>query len=210
MEVIDAFHLDLNKCLDELSEFKDLLIKNVELTENEDILPFFRDHLHLSAFIASYSPHIARFDRIKHEFSLLGEFKADLVVGDSVNANYCFIEFEDAKEDSIFKKKGRKTKEWSPRFEHGYSQLVDWFWLIDDFRRTSAFNGVFGTGSLSITGMLIIGRRSFLNSQENDRLRWRLDKNLIDSNKIICLTFDQLADDLESRLEYMLTGFQRI
>jgi len=193
----------LHKCLAELGELKNLLTKKQELGENEDILPFFRDRLHLSAFIASYSPSVARFDRIKHEFSLYSEFRADLVVGDSVSANYCFIEFEDAKKDSIFKKKGKNSTEWSPRFEHGYSQLVDWFWLVDDTRRTLISRRAFGTESISITGMLIIGRRAFLSSVENERLKWRLDKNLIDSNKIICITFDQLADDLESRLQYM-------
>lgn len=48
--------------------------------------------------------------------------------------------------------------------------------------------------------MLIIGRESFLSPIDKNRLRWRLNKVLIDSQKIICITFDQLARDIKDRL----------
>jgi hypothetical protein len=84
---------------------------NRELKENEDILPFFKDRPNLSACIGWYSPDNLC-NQIKHEFTLFGDFRADLVVGDSRNNTYCFIEFEDATKDSIFKnKKGKSTSE---------------------------------------------------------------------------------------------------
>lgn len=43
-------------------------------------------------------------DKIAYEFDLWGKFKCDLVLGCSTIKSYVFIEFEDAKEESIFKK----------------------------------------------------------------------------------------------------------
>ncbi|WP_332863611.1 Shedu immune nuclease family protein [Pannus brasiliensis] len=176
-------------------------MSEAELKESSDILPFFRENLHLSAFLASYVPQIARIDRIKHEFTFFGDFRADLVVGDSDKKVYCFIEFEDATRTSIFiNKKNRSTPAWSPRFEQGFSQIVDWFWKIDDFKNTVQFRSVFGSETIEVYGMLIIGRDSFLTDIDKSRLNWRLNKVVVDSRKIICITFDQLARDLRNRL----------
>lgn len=111
MKGLDSFNLDIKQCLVELEEFEKLLLTNRELRENKDILPFFKDRLHLSAFIGFYVPQIIKVNQIKHEFSFYGDFRADLAVGDSVNNTYCFIEFEDATQDSIFVDKGRSTSD---------------------------------------------------------------------------------------------------
>ncbi len=63
---------------------------------------------------------------------LIGLFAADIVVGDWAAKNYCFVELEDATEDSIFSTvRGRRTTKWSERFEEGCSQIVDWLWLLE-------------------------------------------------------------------------------
>ncbi len=49
--------------------------------------------------------------------------------------------------------------------------------------------------------MLIIGRNSFRSPLDKARLEWRLNKVLIDSRKIICITFDQMAEDIRDRLQ---------
>ena len=65
-----------------------------------------------------------------------------MVVGDASSHAYCFIEFEDATETSIFKKTPKLTPEWSPRFEHGFSQLVDWIlWLENNKGNTCERRG---------------------------------------------------------------------
>lgn len=207
MNPLNPFNFDVITCISELNEFEKLL-EQEELREREDILPFFRENLHLSAFIASYVAEIVRFDRIKHEFTFFGDFRADLVVGDSVNGTYCFIEFEDASRNSIFVERGRSTSDWSPRFEHGFSQIVDWFWKLDDFRNTAQFRAIFDSDSINFSGMLIIGRESFLSPIDKNRLRWRLNKVLIDSQKIICITFDQLARDLKDRLSLYQLSYE--
>ena len=200
MKGLDSFNLDIKKCLVELEEFEKLLLNNKELKESKDILPFFKQRLHLSAFIGFYVPQIIRFNQIKHEFTFFGDFRADLAIGDSVNNTYCFIEFEDATEDSIFVEKGRSTSDWSPRFEHGFSQIIDWFWKIDDFKNTSLARSIFGSENIEFYGILVIGRDDFLSEIDKTRLKWRLNKVLVDSRKVICITFDQLARDMRDRL----------
>jgi hypothetical protein len=200
MKGLDSFTIDLKKCRFELDEFEKLLLNNSELQESKDILPFFKDRLHLSAFIGSYVPNIVRFNQLKHEFSFFGDFRADLVVGDSVNNTYCFIEFEDATKDSIFVNKGRSTSDWSPRFEHGFSQIIDWFWKIDDFKNTTLSRSIFESENIEVYGILIIGRDAFISPLDKARLKWRLNKVLVDSRKVICITFDQLARDIRDRL----------
>ena len=56
--------------------------------------------------------------------------------------------------------------------------------------------------------MLIIGRESFLSPIDKNRLRWRLNKVLIDSQKIICITFDQLARDIRDRLSLYQLSYE--
>ena len=207
MNLLNFFDFDVIKCIAELEEFERLL-EQEELRESHDIIPFFKGKLHLSAFVASYVAEIVRFDRIRHEFTFFGDFRADLVVGDSVNKTYCFIEFEDATQNSIFVNRGRSTSDWSPRFERGFSQIVDWFWKLDDFKNTAQYRAVFDSDSINFYGMLIIGRDSFLSPIDRNRLRWRLNKVLIDSQKIICITFDQLARDLRDRLSLYQLSYE--
>jgi hypothetical protein len=200
MKTFIKWDFDPKLCRTELEEFKALLNRNSTLTETV-IRQFFRKRKHLSAFIGSYSSHIDSFDRLAFEYVLFGDFACDLVVGDSAKSGYCFVEFEDATPTSIFKPQGQKaTLEWSPRFEHGFSQIVDWFWKLDDMKGTVDFQSQFGRDYINYNGMLILGRSDDLDYKEQMRLRWRLDKVLIDSKQITCVTFDQLYTDLDIRL----------
>lgn len=200
MKPLDPFQFAPKECLKELDALDALLKTHPELDEDKDILPFFRTHKNLAAFIASYAPTIVNFDRLSPEYNLYGDFRADLVVGDSNRRSYCFIEFEDAKKESIFKHNGRTTSEWSPRFEHGYSQIVDWLWKVEDFRQTSQARAIFGDDAFAFMGMLVIGRDQFLQPEERTRLKWRMEKVVVNSQKIVCVTLDQLATDLRTAL----------
>ena len=84
MRGLDFCDIDIKQCLIELEEFENLLRDNKELNERKDILPFFKERQHLSACIGWYAPDNFC-NQIKHEFTLFGDFRADLVVGDSVN-----------------------------------------------------------------------------------------------------------------------------
>jgi hypothetical protein len=75
--------IDLSTCRAEVEELRGLLAGNKTLKEREQILPFFKQRRHLSAFIASYSPNIIRFDRLALDYQLFGDFTCDVAVGDS-------------------------------------------------------------------------------------------------------------------------------
>jgi hypothetical protein len=201
MKSFDSFAFDLRKCRAELDELLVLLNSQPHLQERKDVLPFFRARRHLSAFIGSYFPYLASPDRIAYEYDLFGDFACDLAIGDSTTGQYCFVEFEDATASSLFVAKGAKaTLEWSPRFEHGFSQVLDWFWKLNDQEGSTEFVHRFGL-TASYEGMLIIGRSTGLSHKERDRLRWRRDKVVSDSKRVHCVTYDELYQHLDSRLK---------
>ena len=96
MKTLDAIAWNPRLARQELKEFRLLLESKSALKEREDILPFFRGHRHLAAFLGSYNGHVNRYDRIAFELDLFGSFNVDLVVGDSRSKSFCFIEFEEA------------------------------------------------------------------------------------------------------------------
>lgn len=193
---------DLIACRKQLSEFKELL-RRKSLSELDDILPFFREHQQLSLFISSYNPNIIRRDRIAFEYDIFGDFRSDLVLGDSVSHSYCFVEFEDAAANSIFvSKSGRSVPDWSPRLDRGFNQILDWFWKLNDFERTEEFENRFNSRSIDYNGLLVIGRDEYLEPREKKRLNWRRKKLIVNSIiHVQCITFDNLYEDLSARLD---------
>jgi hypothetical protein len=88
---------------------------------------------------------------------------------------------------------------WSSCLERGFSQLVDWFWKLDDVRQTEGFREEFGTNP-TFTGLLLLGRRETLGSREQARLEWRERNVLIGGRTVQCMTYDDLLDNLVARL----------
>lgn len=202
MKTFESIDFKPSKCRKELKELKHLLDTNDSLKERQDILPFFRKRHHLSVFVGSYIPNIISFDRLAFEYPIYGDFACDLAIGDSQTNTYCFVEFENATPNSIFQKQGKKaTPEWSSRFEHGFSQVVDWFWKLDDMSRSTDFKSKFGADFVKYHGLLVLGRSHYLDYAEQQRLKWRLDRVLVNSKHIFCVTFDELYTDLDTRLK---------
>jgi len=210
MKSFSQLDFDPRICLQQLEEFKQLLQSRQSLSERNDILPFFRERQHLSAAVGFYNPDIIQPSQIAFEYDMFGDFASDLVVGDSVSKAYCFVEFEDAAPNSIFvSKAGKNTPEWSPRFEHGCSQIVDWFWKLDDMERTEDFENRFNGRAIDYIGVLVIGRNENLELRERKRLAWRKKKLLVNSQHIKCITFDELYENSLSRVsqyEFIFRG----
>jgi hypothetical protein len=200
MKSFSHIGLSSDEAAKELDRFKKLLASQKDLSEKNDILPFFKRCKHLSTMFAMFNPNISSPDRIAMELNLFGDFACDLAVGDSSAHAYSLIEFEDARRNSVFQKGVKSTPEWGRRFEHGFSQLVDWFWRLEDQRTTNSFRTLFGDSNATFFGMLIIGRSGHLKPREVRRLEWRQEKVVINSNKILCLTFDELVRKLEKKL----------
>ena len=208
MKILEHLEFDLALCRRQVGELCDWLDAHPALGERA-ILDFFRRRPHLSAFVGSYSPNINRFDRIAFEYPLFGDFTCDLVVGDSAANAYCFIEFEDAGPRSLFVQRAQKaTREGSPRFDHGYSQMIDWFHKLDDMEKSSDFTARFGAPIIRHSGVLIVGRDRYLGPGERERLVWRSDHVVVSSRVIQCTTFDGLAQILRTRLARIPLSFQ--
>lgn len=203
MKTFDALEFSYAAATAEVAEFKALLDAKPELSEKSDVLPFFRQRRHLSLLAGSLLPNISRLGRLAWEYDLFGDFACDLAVGDARANAYALIEFEDARANSIFQAGAKYTDEWGRRFEHGFSQLVDWFWKLEDQSRTEEFRHRFGGADARFAAMLVVGRSGFLPPRERRRLTWRLDRVIINSNKIHCLTFDDLYEGLAEKLEAM-------
>jgi len=201
MKKLTPHVFDKHKCRQGWNELDQHLKQHPVLDENKDVLPFFKVRRDLSMLIAKYIPRTASADVLAHEYPLYGDFKADLVVGDSSTHNYLLVEFEDGRPDSIFKKKaGKATPDWAPRFECAFSQLVDWLWMLDDMRSTQGFTTDFGDRRAKFHGLIVIGKGMSLDSQEKSRLRWREDKVMVDSSGVSIVSFEQLSSDLNTWL----------
>jgi hypothetical protein len=202
--------IEFESCKRSLHDLSELLNNNRELEEtgSKGLQEHFETHPDLlllmgDCFLPSLSP--AAYQR---EFSILGEFRADFAISNEDRSKFLFIEFENAKEDSVFVKKtdGKTviTYEWSPRFEHGFSQIVDWHYRMDDLRRSSKIQEHFGSNVLDYEGILIIGRDEFIrDAGGGSRLRWRKEKVLVDNHRVHCLTFDGLLTELAGRFEFI-------
>ena len=184
----------------ELNEFYQLLSNNQILQENKQILPFFKERSILSSRIASIFYEFVNIDKIAYEYELFGDYKCDLVIGDSQNRSYCFVEFEDAQSNSIFTTKQTKYKsEFSYRFEHGFSQIIDWFYRLNQVS-AAQMEERFGASKIDFHGVLVVGRNHFLNDSDNfDRLTWRSNNVIVNSKRIRVITYDTLLELLTDR-----------
>jgi hypothetical protein len=204
MTSFDSFSFSRKRAEEELGEFQQLLNihSHAPLLEREHILPFVKDHRHAAALIGGYNSNLVNSDRIAFEFDIFGDHKAALVVGDSQNHQYCFVEFEDATETSIFKKSAKATPDWAPRFEHGSSQIIDWILWLDNQRGTAPYISRFGVAPIQFVAVLVIGRDRFLDKPLlRERLTWRSQQVVVASRKVNCITYDQLSRDLSGRLK---------
>jgi Domain of unknown function (DUF4263) len=186
----------------EVAELKALLLRSLDLREAV-FRDFFRARQNASVLIGHYNPGVQRVDLLAYEYPLFGDFRCDLAIGDSVTRATTFVELEDAGPRSLFvKRKSKATREWSPRFDHGYSQVVDWFHKLQDMTNSAAMEARFGKRAIDYAGVLVVGRNQHSDVGEHERLRWRREHVIVNSKRIVCVTYDQLLEDLEFRLDW--------
>jgi hypothetical protein len=115
--VLESIQFDPAKFEKELKAFEVLLNSNANLTEKNDIQPFFKNKKQFTAFMGTFAPNIGPATELCFEYEFFGDFRADVLLGSRQTREYCVVEFEDGKQDSIFKKQPkRKNPEWSARF----------------------------------------------------------------------------------------------
>jgi hypothetical protein len=72
---------DPPQCRRELTEFGDLLRSRADLRERSEIQKFFRERKQLSSFLGTYAPQVGPANLLAFEFSIFGDFAADVVLG---------------------------------------------------------------------------------------------------------------------------------
>ncbi len=192
-------------CTADLDAFARLRAATPDLAEKADILPFFRAHPHLAAFLGTYAYTANTVDRLAVEVGLFGHFVVDIVAGNQAKKAYCLIECEDGFADSVFRNRRRQTSTWAPRFEQGLSQIVDWMWLLADQEHSLAFEELCGPRPIELTLLLLIGRDSGVSVADRRRLEWRSRHMPIHGHRIYVYTDDNLLRDLRGRLDDVRT-----
>src|SRR5436190_1635758 len=91
---------DPSKVKKELDALGKLLKANARLSERKHLQPFFKKREQLSAFLGTNSPNIGPATHLAYEFPFLGDFAADLIVGNREQGEYLVIELEDGLPDS--------------------------------------------------------------------------------------------------------------
>jgi hypothetical protein len=203
MKTFEPIKIDLDVLARELDDLDIYLQVKQTLKERQDVAPFFKTSKHLCAALALTNSSVEVSDRVASELELFGDFACDAAGGDSHTNSYTLVEFEDAKQYSILTRleTGKTIKRWSSRFEHGFSQLVDWAWrLSKEGSSTEAYRRIFGANNANIHLLLIAGRDVDLNPDDQDRVRWRANNISLGSFRMSCLTFDGVLNTLRRRL----------
>lgn len=196
MTPLDKFVFNWRACEAEYREFSQLLAKE-ELSEGDDIQPFFKPHVNLAAYIGTCTA-VGIPDRLRFEFEVGSSFTVDLLIGNSKRKTYCAIEFEDARRPTVFRKAGRATLEWGQRLEHGFGQIIDWFCHLDGQRRSEEFFRDFGYEDVTFIGMVLAGRSTGMSNYDRHRLDWRSAKVVVNHAPVYCRTFDWLYEDFQT------------
>ncbi len=180
----------------QLQQLKALLDSSADLDEKV-LRAVFASHADLRALAGVYNPSLLSPDRLAWEYPIFGDFRCDFAIGDSARAADTFVECESAEPRSLFVRQGAKaTRAWSPRFEAGYSQLIDWFYKLQVMTDTPDMEARFGKRAIRYTGLLVIGRQQHMDVGERLRLEWRRAHVVVNSKHLFCVTYDELVDDL--------------
>ncbi|TXN23577.1 Shedu anti-phage system protein SduA domain-containing protein [Methylobacterium sp. WL9] len=192
-----AFDLVAAEC--ELAEFDLLLTTNTDLAERRQVLASFKTWPNLCALMGQYNPLVGTGNLIKLELKIPPHFRTDLTVRKKGTDNLCLVEFEGASDRHIFKpSEERGAEAWSPAFEAGFSQVVDWTWAFDHYRTNKDYLDAFGSERPNIHGVLVIGRATAISASSvgEDRWLWRSRKVKVDGLTLTLQTFDELYNRL--------------
>ena len=203
MKTFEPLTLDIKILSENLASLESFLSSTARLKERDQVLPFFKQRPHLCAALGYANNAVELPDRWASELDLFGDFACDVAAGDSEANAYTLVEFEDAQEHSIFSKlqTGKSMKRWASRFEHGFSQLVDWAWRMSaEGESSAAFRRIFGDNNPAVHLLLVIGRDSDLTRDEFIRLRWRANHVSLGQYRMSCFTFDGLLQSIRRRL----------
>lgn len=197
---MNNFKINYNDLEGEIILFKNMLDSKDELNEREDIISFIKVNHNFAAFLAALNSDVVEYTFLKSEFSLQNKFYIDLAIGDKERGAFCFIEFEDGKKDSIFtKEKDGGKSDFSSRFVKGFGQVVDWLREIDIHKNNRSVEFFKDSDLNSYSMVLVVGRKKYLSAIQEPRLKWFSDYTVVNSKKILIMTYDDLYGIISQR-----------
>lgn len=203
MSLLQPLTWSLSAAETEFNAFKAWLATQTFLGETQ-IVDEIKTRPHMCGLLAATTGFSAP-NQIKFELILKGLFRTDLVIGNSDTRQFALIEFEDAREDSVFKANSstKKTqyRPWSPRLEHGFGQVLDWAWVRNDHPSDTVLTSAFGGPITASAYLVIIGRDDSLqDDMERRRFRHRTDAVRIEGVPTQVFTYDGMVKAMEANL----------
>jgi len=199
MSAFDSIKFNLALADSELKSFKSWLA-GVKFVGETIIVNEIKARPQMACLLAS-TLGLQAPDMIKFELALKGMFRTDLVLGNDGTRRFGLIEFEDARENSIFKKGTAQYRYWSPRIEHGFSQILDWAWVRADHPSDSVLVSGFGGQITASAYAVICGRdASLLDDVERKRFIHRRDNLKIEGQAALVLTYDEMVRYMDDSL----------
>jgi hypothetical protein len=200
VSILIPLNLDLDTAEQEFAKFRRWIDANGRFSERA-VLTELKQYPHLTALLGYLMSGLGKPNVYKYEFEIQGVFRADLVVGNSISANFVLVEFEGGEDYSLFGPSGtNQMRDWGRQLQHGFGQIVDWSWAKNDSQHTDIYKNAFGCERVSQLYVLVCGRQDSMSKVEANRLQWRSDKTIIGGEKVLCMTYDDLVAFLDGTL----------
>jgi hypothetical protein len=91
-------------------------------------------------------------------------------------------------------------RDWSKELEHGFGQLVDWAWIVNDATGLATLQNAFGCDIARAVSLLVCGRDAQITATEQKRFDYRTNKIAIEGMITTLLTYDGLLRFLEDQI----------
>jgi hypothetical protein len=82
----------------------------------------------------------------------------------------------------------------------GFSQILDWFGILEDQQRTAQVKTRFDVDVIQYVGLLVIRQRQFLDNGQYERMRWRSEQDQVGARHVNCIPFDELFETLSLKV----------
>ena len=103
--------------------------------------------------------------------------------------------------NSVFKAGTRQYRHWSPRIEHGFSQIIDWAWVRSDHPNDSVLVAGFGGRIVTSAYAVVCGRKmSLRDDTEEKRFAHRRASLKVEGQPALVLTYDEMLRHMEDNL----------
>lgn len=204
MSAFQSIQFNLSDADVQLTTFKTWLATQKFVGETS-IVTEIKTRPHMACLLAS-TLGLEAPDMIRFELSLKGMFRTDLVLGNNGARKFGLIEFEDAMENSIFKKTTGQYRSWAPRIEHGFSQIVDWAWVRQDHPHDTVLVNGFGGAITTSSYAVICGRdTSLADDVERKRFAHRRSSLKVEGHPALVLTYDEMVRAMEDSMAVLKT-----